>query len=80
MVGIHCSGSELLSTNKIFIERSADVGVLPGDVAINYGVTGPTLRGSGISLSMGSADSGIRMVWLLCQFSLFGNTDSWLGL
>jgi len=41
--------NNLLTTNKIFIERSADVGVMPADVAINYGVTGPSLRGSGVS-------------------------------
>jgi NADH-quinone oxidoreductase subunit D len=40
--------NRILTTNKIFIERTADVGVLPVEVAINYGVTGPNLRGSGI--------------------------------
>ncbi len=40
--------NNLLMYNKIFIERTADVGVLPVDVAINYGVTGPNLRGSGL--------------------------------
>jgi len=40
--------NNLLTYNKIFIERTADVGVLPTDVAINYGVTGPNLRGSGV--------------------------------
>ena len=44
--------NDLLSTNKIFIERSADVGVLPADVAVNYGVTGPSLRGSGVSFDL----------------------------
>ena len=44
--------NDLLTTNKIFIERSADVGVMPKEVAINYGVTGPSLRGSGISLDL----------------------------
>ncbi|NQU66598.1 MAG: NADH-quinone oxidoreductase subunit D [Candidatus Marinimicrobia bacterium] len=39
---------QLLTFNKIFIERTADVGILPPDVAINYGVTGPSLRGSGV--------------------------------
>ena len=39
---------QLLSENKIFIERTGDVGVLPADVAINYGCTGPMLRGSGV--------------------------------
>ncbi len=40
--------NELLTYNKIFIERSADVGVIPADVAVSYGVTGPNLRGSGV--------------------------------
>ena len=40
--------NNLLSTNKIFIERTADVGVLPADVAVSFGVTGPNLRGSGV--------------------------------
>ena len=33
---------------KIFIARTANVGVLPAEVAINYGASGPTLRGSGV--------------------------------
>ncbi|HET6273580.1 MAG TPA: NADH-quinone oxidoreductase subunit D [Bacteroidota bacterium] len=40
--------NDLLSYNKIFVERTADVGVLPADVAINYGASGPVLRGSGV--------------------------------
>ena len=38
----------LLSYNKIFIERTANVGVMTADVAIDYGTSGPTLRGSGV--------------------------------
>jgi NADH-quinone oxidoreductase subunit D len=44
--------NDLLTTNKIFIERTADVGVLPADVAVNFGVTGPSLRGSGVSFDL----------------------------
>ena len=40
--------NDLLSYNKIFIDRTANVGVLPADVALNYAVSGPTLRGSGV--------------------------------
>jgi NADH-quinone oxidoreductase subunit D len=40
--------NDLLSYNKIFVERTANVGVLPLDVAIAYGVTGPCLRASGL--------------------------------
>jgi NADH-quinone oxidoreductase subunit D len=40
--------NDLLTYNKIFIERTANVGVLAPEVAINYAVSGPTLRGSGV--------------------------------
>ncbi|WP_025762579.1 NADH-quinone oxidoreductase subunit D [Dyadobacter tibetensis] len=39
---------QLVVDNKIFIQRTANVGVLPLPVAINYGCTGPMLRGSGL--------------------------------
>ena len=38
---------EILTGNAIFIERTADVGVIPPEVALNYGLTGPNLRASG---------------------------------
>ncbi len=38
----------LLSYNGIFISRAANVGVIPEDMAINFGLTGPNLRGSGV--------------------------------
>lgn len=40
--------NNLLSFNEIFIKRTANVGVLPADVAINYATSGPVLRGSGV--------------------------------
>lgn len=40
--------NNLLSYNKIFIERTANIGVLPVEAAINYGITGPNLRASGL--------------------------------
>ncbi|MBX2976385.1 MAG: NADH-quinone oxidoreductase subunit D [Ignavibacteriaceae bacterium] len=40
--------NNLLSYNKIFIERTANVGILPIETAINYGMTGPNLRASGL--------------------------------
>ncbi len=39
----------LLSYNKIFIERTADVGVLSVADAHAFGCTGPVLRGSGVA-------------------------------
>ena len=46
----------LLIGNQIFIERTAKVGVLPMDLALNYGVTGPMLRGSGLKLDLRKVD------------------------
>lgn len=40
--------NDLLTYNKIFIDRTADVGILPADVALNYASSGPILRGSGV--------------------------------
>ncbi len=40
--------NNLLSFNKIFIERLANVAVIPADICIQYGLTGPNLRGAGV--------------------------------
>ncbi len=48
--------NNLLSYNKIFIDRTADVGVLPLDTAINYGITGPNLRASGLKFDIRKDD------------------------
>ena len=42
--------------NKIFVDRTANVGVLDAQLAINYGVTGPMLRGSGIKYDIRKVD------------------------
>ncbi len=47
---------DLLSTNQIFISRTARIGVLPADVAINYGCSGPMLRASGIKWDLRRVD------------------------
>ena len=39
----------ILTDNKIFIGRTAGIGILPADMAIEYGVTGPNLRGAGVA-------------------------------
>ena len=46
---------KLLTRNRIFVDRTKDVGVLPRDVAIDYGVTGPNLRGSGVDYDLRKA-------------------------
>jgi NADH-quinone oxidoreductase subunit D len=47
----------LLIYNKIFIDRTANIGILPADVAINYACSGPTLRGSGVKWDLRKDDT-----------------------
>lgn len=42
----------LLSRNRIFVDRTRDVGVITKEEAIDYGLTGPNLRGSGIEFDL----------------------------
>lgn len=49
--------NELLTTNSIFIDRTANIGVLPAEVALNYGASGPMLRGSGVSWDIRKNDT-----------------------
>jgi NADH-quinone oxidoreductase subunit D len=42
----------LLTRNKIWVDRTRDVGVIPKDVAIDYGLSGPNLRASGVDYDL----------------------------
>jgi NADH-quinone oxidoreductase subunit D len=46
----------ILIDNKIFIDRTANVGVLPLNLAINSGITGPMLRASGLRFDLRRVD------------------------
>ncbi len=56
---------KLLTTNEILMSRSKDVGILPPDRAIAYGVTGPVLRASGVAYDVRKVD----------RYSLYGELD-----
>lgn len=45
----------LLTNNRIWKQRTVGIGVLPPEVAIDYGITGPMLRGSGIQWDLRTA-------------------------
>lgn len=47
---------DLLSYNKIFIKRTANIGILPEKVALNYAASGPVLRGSGVTWDLRKND------------------------
>ncbi|MEX0978391.1 MAG: NADH-quinone oxidoreductase subunit D, partial [Pirellulales bacterium] len=42
----------LLTTNAIFVRRTATIGELSAEMAIDYGCTGPVLRGSGVDYDL----------------------------
>ncbi|HEY6906238.1 MAG TPA: NADH dehydrogenase (quinone) subunit D [Ignavibacteriaceae bacterium] len=42
----------LVNTNRIFIERLEGAGVISGEEAIEMGMTGPSLRGSGVEFDL----------------------------
>ena len=46
---------KLLTRNRIFVDRTRDVGVLSKADAIDFGVTGPNLRGSGVDYDLRKA-------------------------
>lgn len=42
----------LMTRNRIFIERTAGIGIISAKTAMSYNLTGPNLRGSGIDTDM----------------------------
>ncbi len=42
----------LLSRNRIFVDRTKDIGVMSREDAIDFGITGPNLRASGVEFDL----------------------------
>jgi NADH-quinone oxidoreductase subunit D len=47
---------KLLTRNRIFVDRTKDVGVISREKAIDYGLSGPNLRGSGVDHDVRKAE------------------------
>lgn len=47
--------NQLLTENKIWTTRTMNIGVIPAGEAVNYGLTGPSLRGSGVAYDVRKA-------------------------
>jgi NADH-quinone oxidoreductase subunit D len=47
--------NDLLSYNQIFITRTKGIGIIPAKLAIQYGLTGPNLRASGVCYDLRKA-------------------------
>ena len=48
--------NRLITDNEIFVQRTANVGVLPVSLAVNYGCSGPMLRASGLRWDLRKVD------------------------
>jgi len=46
----------LLTRNRIFLDRMQGTGIITGERALNFGITGPFLRGSGVALDVRKAE------------------------
>jgi NADH-quinone oxidoreductase subunit D len=53
--GILADCDKLLSRNRVFVDRMADLGVMGPDEAISYGLSGPLLRASGVAYDVRKA-------------------------
>jgi NADH-quinone oxidoreductase subunit D len=45
----------LLTKNPLFLERTQEIGVVSGEEAVRWGLSGPTLRGSGVAYDLRKA-------------------------
>jgi NADH-quinone oxidoreductase subunit D len=57
----------LLTTNQIFVQRTAGIGILPKELALSYGCTGPMLRGS-LDRTKGDPDWDLRKIEPYCGY------------
>jgi NADH-quinone oxidoreductase subunit D len=60
----------LLTRNHIFVKRTAGIGILPRQLALDYGCTGPMLRGS-LDRSQGDPDWDLRKIEPYCGYEQY---------
>src|SRR5947209_5889704 len=60
----------LLTYNGIFVKRTAGIGILPKDLALTYGCTGPVLRGS-LDQSRGDPAWDLRKIEPYCGYEQY---------
>jgi NADH-quinone oxidoreductase subunit D len=60
----------LLTRNHIFVKRTANIGILPKELALSHGCTGPMLRGS-LDRSQGDPEWDLRKVEPYCGYETY---------
>jgi NADH-quinone oxidoreductase subunit D len=65
---------DLLFGNEIFQSRTRGIGVIPKDVALQYGLSGANLRASGVDWDL-RRDQDIPMAWNKTEFKVITHPD-----
>jgi NADH-quinone oxidoreductase subunit D len=65
---------DLLFGNEIFQSRTRGIGVIPKDVALQYGLSGANLRASGVDWDL-RRDQDIAMAWNKTEFKVITHPD-----
>ena len=65
---------DLLIGNEIFQARTRGVGIIPRDVALQFGLSGPNLRASGVDWDL-RRDQTIPMAWDKCDWKVWTHPD-----
>ena len=75
----------VLFGNEIFAQRTRGIGVIPKDVALQYGLSGANLRASGVDYDL-RRDQKLPMAWDKVDFKVWTHPDgdsfarSWVRL
>lgn len=67
----------LVHKNKIFVNRVAGIGIMPPEKAIQLGLTGPTLRGSGVPRDLRKDEPYLVYNQLDFNVITFNDCDAW---
>jgi NADH-quinone oxidoreductase subunit D len=65
---------DLLFGNEIFLARTKGIGIIPRDVAMQYGLSGANLRASGIDHDL-RRDTSLPMAWNKADWKVWTHTD-----
>jgi len=65
---------DLLIGNEIFQKRTRGVGIIPKDIALQYGLSGPNLRASGVDWDL-RRDQKLPMAWDKVDWKVWTHPD-----
>jgi NADH-quinone oxidoreductase subunit D len=67
----------LVTKNIIFLKRTKGIGVMPADLAKDYAVSGPNIRGSGVQWDIRKSEPYLMYDKVDFDVPVYGGGDSW---